>query len=109
MNKLPLIGLVFALALPLTAMAETKDAPAADAAHAEHICKKLNITAPEQKEKVMAIFRTQREKMQALRDETRASLQAILTPEQMTTFDAMRDHHQQMRAERMGKNHPTKQ
>jgi hypothetical protein len=59
MNKLPLIGLVFALALPLTAMAKTIDAP--DATQAEHICKKHDI-APEQKEKVMTIFQTQREK-----------------------------------------------
>jgi hypothetical protein len=105
MNKLPLIGLVFALALPLTAMAETTDAP--DAIQAEHICKKLDI-APEQKEKVMAIFQTQREKIQAVRDETRTHLQGVLTPEQMTKFDAMREKHQKARKARMGKNHPTK-
>ena len=108
MNKLPLIGLVFALALalPLTTMAETIDAP--DAIQAEHICKKLDI-APEQKERVMSIFQTQREKIQAVRDETRTSLQGVLTPEQMTKFDAMREKHQQARKARMGKNHPTKQ
>ena len=106
MNKLPLIGLVFALALPLTAVAETIDV--ADTTQAEHICKKLDI-APEQKEKVMAIFQTQREKIQAVRDETRTNLQGVLTPEQMTKFDAMREKRQQARNARMGKNHPTKQ
>jgi len=106
MNKLPLIGLVFALALPLTALAETNDAP--DATQVEHICKKLDI-ASDQKEKVMAIFQTQREKIKAVRDETRTSLQGVLTPEQMTKFDAMREKHQQARKARMGKNHPTKQ
>jgi hypothetical protein len=106
MNKLPLIGLVFAFVLPLTAMAETINAP--DVTQAEHICKKLDI-APEQKEKVMAIFQTQREKIQAVRDETRTSLQGVLTPEQMAKFDVMREKHQQAHKARMGKNHPTKQ
>ena len=57
----------------------------------------------------MAIFQTQREKIQAVRDETRTSLQGVLTPEQMTKFDAMREKNQQARKARMGKNHPTKQ
>ena len=106
MKKLLLTSLLFTLTFSFTAMAEENALEVNH--HAEHICKKLDL-APEQKDKVIAIFKTQHEKMQAVREETRTSLQGVLTPEQMTKFDAMREKHQQKRKERMGKNHPTKQ
>ncbi|MCX8048386.1 MAG: hypothetical protein N3A55_01835 [Methylohalobius sp.] len=44
---------------------------------------------PEQKPRVEAVLREQREKMQAVREETRNRIKAILTPEQAARFDKL--------------------
>lgn len=51
--------------------------------------KRLDLTA-EQKPKVEAILKEQREKMRAVHAETRQRLKQVLTPEQAEKFEAMR-------------------
>ena len=44
----------------------------------------------EQRAQVEIVIQTQQEKREALREETRASIRAILTPEQQASLDEMR-------------------
>jgi Spy/CpxP family protein refolding chaperone len=96
-----LIGLMLLLTLPLTAVAEM-DAPPDSHKRVEHLTKELSLTS-EQQVKVEAIFDTQKEKMKAAHEEAQAGLKAVLTPEQLTKFEAMQEKHQEMRREKMGK------
>lgn len=97
--KKQLIGLILALILPLTAIADT-DTPVDANKRVESLTKELGLN-PEQKTKVQAIFDAQRAKMKVIHDETQASLQAVFTPEQLTKFEAMQEKRKQMRKERM--------
>jgi Spy/CpxP family protein refolding chaperone len=97
MNK-QLIGLILALTLPLTAIAEM-DTTADSSKRIEHLTKELGLSN-EQKVKVEAIFDAQKAKMKAIHDETHTSLQAVFTPEQMTKFDAMQEKRKQARKEK---------
>lgn len=55
----------------------------------ERLAQKLNLT-DEQKTQLESIFAEQGEKRQALREETRARMQEVLTAEQLTQLDEMR-------------------
>lgn len=99
MKKL-LIGLLLAFCvLPLTAFAEPDMDNMAEK-RVERMTKTLDLNA-EQKTKIEAIFKAQREKFKALQDETHASVKAVLTPEQATKFDAQQEKRQEMRKQRM--------
>ena len=99
MKKL-LIGLLLAFCvLPLTAFAEPEMDNMAEK-RVERMTKTLDLNA-EQKTKIEAIFKAQREKFKALQDETHASVKAVLTPEQATKFDAQQEKRQEMRKQRM--------
>jgi len=101
MKKL-LIGLLLAFCvLPLTAFAEPDMDNMAEK-RVERMTKTLDLNA-EQKTKIEAIFKAQREKFKALQDETHASIKAVLTPEQATKFDAQQEKRQEMRKERIAK------
>lgn len=97
MNK-QLIGLILALCFSVTALAEAEMDTMANK-RAEHLTKELGLNT-EQKVKVEAIFATQKEKFKALHEETNASLKAVLTPEQQTKFDALKEQRQKVRQER---------
>jgi Spy/CpxP family protein refolding chaperone len=102
MKKL-LIGLLLALSvLPLTAFAEPDMDNNMAEKRVERMTKTLDLNA-EQKTKIEAIFKAQREKFKALQDETHASIKAVLTPEQATKFDAQQEKRQEMRKERIAK------
>jgi Spy/CpxP family protein refolding chaperone len=98
MNKSRFIGLIFALILPLTAMAvpsQMGEASVAD--HVERMSTALNLTA-DQKQKVTTLFEAQHAKMKAAYEETKAGLQTILTPDQLKQFEANREKHHQEEA-----------
>jgi Spy/CpxP family protein refolding chaperone len=96
--KKTLIGLLFALGLPLVAVAGGMGGPGGPEGeqnfkqhHAEKIAavaKELGLTA-DQQSKVDAIFEQQHTKFQAIHEETKTRLQAVLTPEQLKKFDNM--------------------
>lgn len=98
MNKL-LIVTILALAVPLTVFAEPPDMEEMAEKRTEHLTKELSLNT-EQAAKVKAIFETQMQKIKAIREETKANLKAVLTPEQMTKFEAMKEKHHQMRKEK---------
>jgi len=98
MNK-QLIGLMLTLTLPLLAVAEVNQPPDSHK-RIEHLTKELSLTS-DQQVKVEAIFNTQREKMKAAHEEAQTALKTVLTPEQLTKFEAIQDRHKAMRRERM--------
>jgi Spy/CpxP family protein refolding chaperone len=98
MNK-KLIGLMLLLTLPLAAVADSDMHPDSHK-RVEYMTKELGLTS-EQQVKVEAIFEAQNQKMKAVHEETKVSLQAVFTPEQMTKFTAMHEKHEQMRKEKM--------
>jgi protein CpxP len=55
----------------------------------DRLAQKLDLT-DQQKTQLKAIFAEQREKRRALREEKRARMQEVLTPEQLTEWDEMR-------------------
>lgn len=85
--------IVAALALPLTAAAfpgaQPGDSEEHRAQRVERLAEKLDLNA-EQKTQVTQIFQQQREKQEALRQETHQRLQEVLRPEQMTQFDELK-------------------
>ena len=91
MNK-KLIGFVMILTLPLAVLA----GPGGGSREGhwrgpkiERLAEKLGLT-DEQKGKVEAIFSEQGAKHRAIREETRTRLQSVLTPEQVSNMDALR-------------------
>lgn len=85
--------IVAALALPLTVAAfpggQQGDSEEHRAQRVDRLAEKLDLNA-EQKSQVTQIFQQQREKQEALRQETHQRLQEVLSPEQMTKFDALK-------------------
>ena len=85
--------IVAALALPLTVAAFPGGQPGDSEEHrvqrVERLAEKLDLNA-EQKTQVTQIFQQQREKQEALRQETHQRLQEVLSPEQMTQFDELK-------------------
>lgn len=93
MNKL-LIVAILALAVPLTVFAEPPNMEARADKHAERLTKELSLNS-EQTAKVKAIFENQWQKLKAIHEETDASLKAVLTPEQVTKLDALKEKHRE--------------
>lgn len=87
------------LILPFGAMAGPGHAD-----HMDRLAERLELT-PEQKLQVESILTEQKEKRKALREETRARLSEILSPEQMERFDKKRGCH----GKRHWKEHHTSQ
>lgn len=98
MNKL-LMALLLALCVPLTVFAEPDDGGFAEK-RVERLTKELSLNS-EQKTQVETILNEQQQKFKAVREETHASIKAVLTPEQATKFDALREKRQEMRKQRM--------
>ena len=96
-----LIVLTLSFCLPVAVFAETSsdDMTPAMCKRSERLTQQLGLS-DEQKTKVEAIFEAQREKAKALHEETDASIKAVLTPEQQTKFDSLKEQRKQMRQER---------
>ena len=89
-KKIIIFALV--LAIPLTLSAFLGDKANCDGHYAkrvERLTKNLDLTA-EQKTKVEAIFKEQEGKFKIIHEETRTSLQEVLTKEQITKMDEMK-------------------
>ncbi|SDY04668.1 hypothetical protein [Nitrosomonas sp. Nm58] len=87
-----LIGMVVALAFPLTVAAysgEKGDHEQYRAKKIERLDKELKLSE-DQKVKIEALFKEQGEKYKAIHEETESRLQKILTPEQNTQFKEMK-------------------
>lgn len=56
----------------------------------EHMKAELSLTA-DQEAKIRDVFAKQREKIQAVREETRKTVSSILTPEQRQKFEQMKE------------------
>ncbi|BBL35666.1 hypothetical protein Nstercoris_01941 [Nitrosomonas stercoris] len=100
-----LVAIIFALALPLTAVANSgeyqKDHTHYQATKIERMGKHLSLT-DEQKTKLEALFKQNREKFKALREESRTQMQSILTPEQ---YSKLQETKQQRREKWRAKHH----
>ena len=59
-------------------------------AYVEKLTKDLNLT-PDQAAKIQAIFDAKHEAMKSKMEETHAAIDAVLTPEQKTKYDAMKE------------------
>jgi Spy/CpxP family protein refolding chaperone len=99
MNK-KLIGLMLLLTLPLAVVAAETDSHPNAQKRVEFMTKELGLTS-EQQAKVEAIFEAQNQKLKAIHEEGKTSLQAVLTPEQLTKFTALHEKHQQLRKEKV--------
>ena len=91
MNK-KIAMLAMALALPLTVAAFPGGGGYSEGHRGdrfERLAKKLDLN-DEQKGKLEAIFKEQREKFDAVRQETRVRMQSVLSPEQMTKLDELK-------------------
>jgi Spy/CpxP family protein refolding chaperone len=104
MNKKITI-LALALALPLTVAAYPGGGDGGRfeghrGDRVERLDKELDLN-PEQKSKLESIFKEQREKFAAIHQETRARMQEVLSAEQMTKLDALK----QRRHEQWQKRH----
>ncbi len=89
------LGLVFS---PIAGHTQQKDAASADSKKGlDRMSKELNLSADQkskveaifetEKNKVEAIFNEERQKLQMVQQDTRASLEGVLTPEQMNKLD----------------------
>ncbi len=104
--NMKLISMVIALALPLSVMAY----PGGKGDHEQYRAKKIERLSTElglnedQKAKIEALFKERGEKHRALHQETKAQLQTILTPEQNTKLEEMKQHrHEKWREKRQQK------
>jgi Spy/CpxP family protein refolding chaperone len=93
MNK-KIITLALALTLPLTVAAFPGGGDGGRfeghrGDRVERMAKDLNLNA-EQKSQLEAIFKEQREKFEAIHQDTRARIQKVLTPEQQAKFDDLK-------------------
>jgi Spy/CpxP family protein refolding chaperone len=80
------------LILPLTAFANEGDYSAKPEHILEHLSKKLSLTA-DQKAKLETIFKEEHEKFKALHEESHNRIKEVLTPEQITKWEAMKKEH----------------
>ena len=97
MNK-KIVTLAIALALPLTAAAFPGSGGGCFEGHRgdrlERMTKELGLN-DEQKGKLEVIFKEQKEKFDAIHQETRTSMQKVLSPEQMAKLDELKKSHQE--------------
>ncbi|MFA5984943.1 MAG: hypothetical protein WC782_13080 [Methylococcaceae bacterium] len=93
MNKKTL-ALAIILALPLTAMAGPGGKHGGPGGLLEKLNKDLNLSA-EQKPKVESLLKEQHKKMKALHDETHEKLKQLLTPEQATKLEQIKQEQKQ--------------
>ena len=97
MNK-KLIGIVLAFAFPLAAAAnpgESKcDREQYRAKKIERLDKELSLT-DDQKSKIDALFKQNGEKFKAIREETQSQLKTILTPEQHSKLQELKQRRQE--------------
>ncbi len=105
-----IVIMAIALTLPLTVSAfpggKAEDHAAFRAQRVERLTEELNLNA-EQKTQVEQIFQQQRDKQEALRQETHQRLQAVLSPEQMSRFEALKQERQaKWQKHRAGKGQP---
>jgi protein CpxP len=98
MNK-KLISILLALSLPLTAIALEEPQGGLPRHHGqkiEHLTEELGLNT-EQKVKVEAIFKEQKEKFKGIHAETRTRLQTVLTPEQIAKLDEIHKNRHESR------------
>ena len=91
MNK-TLIAVALSLAIPAAVAAGAGNPGQAGpprGPNLERMTETLGLSE-EQRDQMEVVIQAQREKLQALREETWTSIRAILTPEQQTTMDEMR-------------------
>jgi Spy/CpxP family protein refolding chaperone len=92
-TQLTLIGLILSLTMSVTAFAEENYHHTGDSTtRVEHLTKALDLNA-DQQAKVKALFDAQEVKLKAIHEETKTSLQAILTPEQSAKLEAAHAKH----------------
>lgn len=108
-----LIAIIVALTLPLTAVADTGeckgDLDHYRAKRIERLDKTLSLT-DDQKSKLEILFKQKGEKFKALREETQSQLKAILTPEQYTKLQEMKQRrHEQWQEKYQKKQHEHEQ
>lgn len=100
------LALAVVLSLPLVAFAGSP-APGpggkhpGPGGHMERMAKELNLTE-EQKPKVESLMKEQHEKMKALHDETHEKLKQLLTQEQASKLDKMKEERKQHWKNRRG-------
>lgn len=95
--KKQLAILVLAL-LPVAVFASPNEANGAPfCKHAERLSKQLGLN-DDQKNKVEAIFKAQKEKFHALHEETETNLKAVLTSEQASKFEQLKEQRKSVRA-----------
>jgi periplasmic protein CpxP/Spy len=91
--KAKLIAIVFALILPFTAVVyaggEKGDYQHHRAKKMERLEQELSLTA-DQKSQMEALFKEQKAKFKAIREETQSQMQTILTPEQYTKLEEIK-------------------
>ncbi len=68
-------------------------------AYTEKLTKELNLT-PDQAVKIQAITAQHQEKSKAAMDEKHAAINAVLTPEQKTKYDAIKEEHKKEKEEK---------
>ncbi|MDE2366667.1 MAG: hypothetical protein KGM95_07015 [Betaproteobacteria bacterium] len=94
-SMLLVLGLVFS---PIVGHTQQKGAASSDSKNGlDHMSKELGLSADQrskveaifeaEKSKVEAIFNEERQKLQVVQQDTRASLEGVLTPEQMNKLD----------------------
>jgi periplasmic protein CpxP/Spy len=97
MNK-KIVTLAIALALPLTAAAFPGSGGGCFEGHRgdklERLTKELNLN-DDQKGKLEVIFKEQKEKSDAIHQETRTRMQTVLSAEQMAKIDELKKSHQE--------------
>jgi len=101
-----IISIALALTLPLTVAAfpggEGGRDQARQANKVERLAQKLNLTA-EQKTKMETIFKQRQQKFDAIRAETRTRMQDVLSSEQMTQLDQLKNQRKENRQQGKGK------
>jgi len=107
-----LIPIALFLIVPLTVSAfsggEGKGSQGKQANKIERLAQKLDLSS-EQKTKIEAIFKLQREKIDAIKEDSRTRMQAILTPTQMNEFNALKARRQEKKQNRQNNKMNNKQ
>ncbi|MGJ0429888.1 hypothetical protein [Methylobacter sp.] len=99
MNK-KILFLSLAMTLPVTALAVPGQGHAESWHHhghgVEQLSKALELTK-DQQAKLEGIFSQQREKIQALHDESQAAIKQVLTTQQLARWEELQQHHGEQR------------